>query len=72
MFICGPKTKQDAVEIEDSEDEVIIDDSEDLEELANDFQKELDDECNTALGDVWSDLIDSGYDIDNLFDPTWK
>ena len=52
MFICGPKTKQDAVEIEDSEDEVIIDDSEDLEELANDFQKELDDECNTALGDV--------------------
>ena len=64
-----PRNK--VIVVDDSDDEVIIDDSDDIESLSEDY---CDEDCqiNEAFGDAVSELVNEGFDIDSLFDPSWK
>ena len=67
--MIDPRNKNN-ISVDDSSDEEIVDDSEDLDNLNSDYY--IEDEANEAFGDVIADLIEDGYDVSNLFDPSWK
>ncbi len=62
---------QEKLIADDNSDEEIVDDSGDLEALNEII---CDDECqiNEAFDNAISDLVSAGYDLDQLFDPSWK
>lgn len=62
---------QEKLIADDSSDEEIVDDSGDLEAL-NEIICDGECQINEAFDNAISDLVSAGYDLDQLFDPSWK